>query len=155
MGLDFKKYKEFQFCDNPLCPMHNKVGEGNIKIFNSDSKQVYCNICKNHWVITKNTFFYQLKTPINVILKVLYSLSEGMGVRAIRRADGVCNETIQDWILRASMHIELLTNYLQKDMHLSQCQIDEFWSFIKKKKKTLPSKKKYSWKNSPMITPTK
>ncbi len=142
MNLDFEKYKESQFCDNPNCPMHNKVGEGNIKVFNSKSKQVYCNRCNNRWVITKNTFFFRLKTPIDKILKVLLYLSEGMGIRAIRRTEGVCNETIQDWILRASEHIELVTSYLQKDMQLTQCQIDEFWSYIKKKKKKLQRRKK-------------
>jgi len=48
MDLDFKKYKKLQFCDNPNCIMHNKIGEYNIKIFNSKYNQVYCNICKNH-----------------------------------------------------------------------------------------------------------
>ena len=51
MDLDFEKYKKLQFCDNPTCPMHNKVGENNIKILNSKSQQVYCNLCNNQWVI--------------------------------------------------------------------------------------------------------
>jgi len=141
MNLDFKKYKKLQFCDNPNCIMHNKIGENNIKIFNSKYNEVYCNICKNHWVITKDTFFFQLKTPIEKIMKVLISLSEGMGIRAVRRTEGVCNTTIDKWILRASEHIELVSQHLQKDMHLTQCQIDEFWSYIKKKKKMLQSRR--------------
>jgi len=144
MNLDFEKYKKLQFCDNPTCPMHNKVGEGNIKIFNSKSKQVYCNQCKNQWVITKNTFFFGLRTPIDKILRVLICLSEGMGIRAIGRAEGVRHETIQDWILRASGHVEIVTSYLQRDMHLTQCQIDEFWSYIQKKRKSYRSGKKYN-----------
>jgi len=58
MDLDLKKYKELQFWDNPNYIMHNKVGENNIKTFNTKANQVYCNVCKNHWVITKDTFFF-------------------------------------------------------------------------------------------------
>jgi len=143
MNLDFEKYKKLQFCDNPNCPMHNKVGENNIKILNSKSQQVYCNLCNNQWVITKNTFFFRLKTPIDKILRVLICLTEGMGIQAIRRAEGVHNETIQDWISRASEHTELVTSYLQKNMHLTQCQIDEFWSYIQKKRKSYKSGKRF------------
>ena len=35
----------------------------------------------------------------------------------------------------ASFQVESFTSYLQKDLHLTQIQIDEFWSYIKKKGK--------------------
>jgi hypothetical protein len=78
-------------------------------------------------VITKGTFFYNLKAPVSLILEVLKSLSEGMGVRAVCRTKGVTPDAVRAWILKAAKHV--------KDMHLTQCQIDEFWSYILKKKR--------------------
>ena len=82
-----------------------------------------------------------MKTPVETILSVLKLLSEGMGVPAVCRSTGVTADSIRSWILRATQHVNELSAYLQQDMHLTQCQIDEFWSFIYKKKETLEKRK--------------
>jgi len=64
-------------------------------------------------------------------------LSEGMGVNAIYRIKGVKSETISNWIIKASKHVEAFSSYLKHNMRLTQCQIDEFWAFIYKKKQML------------------
>lgn len=134
MELKFDKYKEQQFCDNPKCSHANKIGEGNIRTHSRKHRQVYCNQCGNIWTITKDTFFYHLKTPVKVVIEVLLLLSEGMGVNAVCRAKGVTADAISGWILKAGKHVREVTQYLEGGMHLTQCQIDEFWSFIYKKK---------------------
>ena len=58
MELDFDKYKAQQCCDNPACQYDGKTGEDNIRTHSRQHQQVYCNACKNIWVITKGTFFY-------------------------------------------------------------------------------------------------
>ena len=42
---------------------------------------------------------------------------------------------ILEWIIKASKHTNEFTQYMQQEMHLDQVQIDEFWSFIRKKRK--------------------
>jgi hypothetical protein len=86
-------------------------------------------------VITKGTFFYNLKAPVSLVLEVLKLLSEGMGIRGVSRSKGVTTDAISAWVLKASKHINEVTVYLERDMHLTQCQIDEFWSYILKKKR--------------------
>lgn len=39
-------------------------------------------------------------------------------------------EVVGDWIVKAAAHINEVTIYLEKDMHLTQCQIDALWSYI-------------------------
>lgn len=136
VDLDFEKYKAQQFCDNSECSIFGKVGLGNIRTQSSKNKQVYCNQCDNHWVITKGTFFYHLKTPVKVVVEVLKLLAEGMGVNAVCRVKGVTADSMRSWLAKASDHVEEISAYLQKEMHLTQCQIDEFWSFILKKSQT-------------------
>jgi IS1 family transposase len=47
----------------------------------------------------------------------------------------VTTDAISAWVLKAADHVNELTVYLEREMHLTQCQIDEFWSYIFKKKR--------------------
>ena len=86
MELDFDKYKAQQFCDNLDCDHYGKIGENNMRTHSRLHHQVYCNACKQIWVITKGTFFYNLKAPVSLILEVLQSLSEFCAVSSRQRA---------------------------------------------------------------------
>lgn len=134
MELDFDRFKALQYCDNSFCDCFNKIGLGNICTLSSKNNQVYCNSCKNRWVITKDTFFYGLRSDKSLIIGVLKDLSEGKGHRAIQRTTGVGFETQKRWLLRAASHVDQISSYLERDMHLERIQIDEFWSFIFKKR---------------------
>jgi transposase-like protein len=133
MELDFDQYKAQQFCDNPECQYYSKTGEDNIRTHSRQHQQVYCNSCKSIWVITKGTFFYNLKAPVSLVLEVLRLLSEGMGLRAVCRTKEVTPDAVGSWLLKAAKHVHEVTIYLERAMHLTQCQIDEFWSYILKK----------------------
>ena len=136
----FDLLKSSQYCDNSSCKCFNKVGAGNIKINSQAKGQVYCNVCKTIWVITKGTVFFDLRTPINKVIKVLQCLARGMGLNNTCRQENVSAETTLAWIIKAANHSNEFTQYMQQEMHLEQVQIDEFWSFILKKRKTLQMK---------------
>ncbi len=133
MELDFDKYKFQQFCDNRDCKYYAQTGKDNIRTHSRQHHQGYCKACKNIWVITTGTFFYNLKAPVALILAVLQLLAEGMGLRAVCRPKGVTPDAVGDWVVKAANHMNEVTLYLERDMHLTQCQIDEFWSYILKK----------------------
>ncbi|NJK82996.1 MAG: hypothetical protein HC912_03425 [Saprospiraceae bacterium] len=134
---DFEKYKALQYCTNPNCKHYNAIGSGNICTGSKQQGQVYCNGCSSRWVITKDTFFFGLRSDKSLIISVLKDLSEGKGRRAVERTSGVCIATQNRWILRAAEHVETISHYLERDMDLERVQIDEFWSFIFKKKSIL------------------
>ena len=48
-------------------------------------------------------------------------------------------ETISVWLKRAARHAAAITQVLASDLHLSQVEIDEFWSFVQKKTVSLAS----------------
>lgn len=122
-------------CNTASCKYHNQIGSGNICTLSSKNNRVYCNGCQNRWVITKDTFFYDLRTDI-FLIRVLRDLSEGKGQKAIERTTGVCLATQRRWLLRAVGHVSQISQYLERDMHLERIQIDEFWSFILKKRES-------------------
>ena len=132
---EFKLLRSSQYCDNPSCSCYNKVGVDNIRTNSRAKGQVYCNRCKNIWVVTKGTMFFDLRTPIDKVIKVLQCLARGMGVNNTCRQENVTADSILEWIIKASKHSNEFTKYMQQEMHLDQVQIDEFWSFILKKRK--------------------
>jgi hypothetical protein len=134
MELDFDTYKTQQFCDHTDCQYYGKTGADNIRTHSRQQHQVYWNACKTIWVITQGTFFYNLQAPVSLVLEVLRLLSEGMGLRAVCRTKGVTPDAVGAWLLKAAEHVNEVTVYLEREMHLTQCQIDEFWSYILKKR---------------------
>jgi len=134
---DFDLLKSHQFCDNSACSCYQQTEAGNIKTHCRKQGQVYCNRCKSApFVVTKGTIFYGLKTPLEKVVSTLKLLAGGMGVNATCAQQEVTADSITSWIKKAGNHVEEFTDFMQQDMQLDQVQIDEFWSFIKKKKST-------------------
>lgn len=133
--------KSSQYCDNAFCKCYNKVEGGNIKTNSRAKGQVYCNVCKNIWVVTKGTMFFGLRTPMDKVIRVLQCLARGMGLNNTCRQEEVTADSVLEWISKAARHSNEFTEYMQREMHLEQVQIDEFWSFIRKKRKILRMKK--------------
>lgn len=138
---DFDSLKANQYCDNPSCNCYNKVAVDNIRINSRPKGQVYCRICGNRWVLTKGTILFGMKTPIDKVVSSLQMLARGMGLRNTSRQQQVTTDSLLDWVEKASLHANAFTQHMQNEMHIEQAQIDEFWSFIRKKKKTLQMKR--------------
>jgi hypothetical protein len=60
-------------------------------------------------------------------------------LRAAEEITGHKYETISVWLKRAASHAAAITEVLASDLHLSQVEIDEFWSFVQKKRGQLVS----------------
>jgi len=132
---DFDLLKSHQYCDNPDCCLYQQTEMGNIKTHCRQQGQVYCNCCKgNPFVVTKGTIFYGLKTPLEKVISTLQLLARGMGVNNVCAQEGVTADSIGVWIKKAGNQVEAFTDFMLQDMELDQVQIDEFWSFIKKKR---------------------
>jgi hypothetical protein len=80
---------------------------------------------------------FYLRTPIEKVIKVLQSLVRGMGLNNTCRQENVTADSVLEWIIKASLHSNEFTQYMQQDMHLEQVQIDEFWVFHSEKNKNL------------------
>lgn len=138
---EFDLLKSRQFCDNPDCVHYNQPESGNIKINSRSKGQVYCNSCGNRWVLTKGTMFFDLRTPIEKVINTLLLLVRGMGVNQTCKQADVTSDSLLAWVEKAGTHCDEFTTCMQEQMHLDQVQIDEFWSFIRKKRKTLQMKR--------------
>ncbi len=112
---EFNGFKASQYCDNEQCPKYGKVGDGIICIRTYKNKQLYCNCCKSKpFSLFKGTMFFGLRTPIDKIVSVLLLLSNGMGMNAVCKHESVTGDSVRNWIVLASNHMEELSNYFQK-----------------------------------------
>lgn len=133
---DFNLLKSHQYCDNPSCSHYQIVGSDNLKIYSRKQGQLYCKSCKSKpFTVTKGTIFFGLRTPLEKVVSTLRLLARGLGLNHVCAEKEVTSDTVSSWIIKAGNHVEELTLYMQQDLGLSQIQIDEFWSFIQKKKK--------------------
>ena len=115
---------------------HNLTdNQENLKVKSRKQAQLYCASCKNTFCVRRGTMFYDLRTPLDKIVSCLSLLASGTGMNAVSRATGVTGDSLRAWTVLASLHVAAFTDHLQGNMHLEQVQVDEFWAYIRKKKK--------------------
>ena len=132
---DFNIFKSHQYCDNPACSCYKQVGIGNIQTKTRKNGQVYCNVCQSRpFSVRRGTMFYGLRTPMDKIIRALGLLASGTGVNSVCRSEDVTADSLRSWIVLAATQVNAFSRYMEQDMHLEQVQIDEFWSYIRKKR---------------------
>jgi hypothetical protein len=62
-------------------------------------------------------------------------LAEGLGLRGTSRVLEIKLDTIRRWLATAALHCEQVSDMLVRDLNLSQVQVDELWTFVKKNTK--------------------
>lgn len=128
------------FCPNKNCLDYGKTGNGNIRLKEHYGKNgtalLRCITCKKCFSETRGTIFFRLHTPKEKVLQALAIFAEKGSVRGTGRATGVDKDTVSAWLKKAGEYCEEVTEYLFRDLNLSQVQIDEIWTFVKKRQKS-------------------
>jgi transposase-like protein len=122
-------------CPNPACEQPHVIRNGSSK----GRRRYLCRGCGRFFGETEGTPMYRLHTPVAEVAQALLVVMRRGSLRAAEEITGHTYETIGAWLRRASEHAEALTAILTQDLHLSTVEIDEFWSFVRKKT-VLPTK---------------
>lgn len=136
------KIKE-QFCSNEKCPHYGIAGKGNIyatttyRAGKRTRKMLRCRTCGARFSERRNTPLFYLHTKQDTIEKIVKALAEGNSIRATGRIMDIDKNTICRILDRVATHCEKISAYLIKELHLTEIQLDELWSFVKKKRRTL------------------
>ena len=83
------------------------------------------------------TALYRTRLADGIFAAVAKSLAEGVGVSSTARILDVDKKTVLLVLSRASEHIAKVNEACLRDLVVSECQLDEMWSFIGKKEKNL------------------
>ncbi len=128
---------EKQVCLNDKCPDYKKKNTGHItrKGFNNKGNQMYkCKTCGMRFPETKGTVFYRRHLTEEQVILICKLLVEKNGIRAIERIMEIHRDTISSLINDLANHSREVTDFLITNIGLSQIEVDEMWSFVKKRK---------------------
>jgi len=131
---------EQRWCDNATCRDYGTVVAGNIKAFSHVERRYYCTTCRRTFSADKHTFFETLRCPRATILEALSLLVERNSLRAVARLTHHSPNRVLHWLALAGQHGASVSVALVRDLHLTQVQIDELWTFVKKSKLTADRK---------------
>lgn len=82
---------------------------------------------------------YHLHTAPDEVARALLVVMRRGSFRAAEEITGHKYETISEWMRRAADHAIALNAVLSDDLHLTAVEIDEFWSFVQKKRGQPPT----------------
>jgi hypothetical protein len=92
-----------------------------------------CARCGGIVSATTSTAYAGIRTDLNTYLRGATALAEGLSIRATGRLLGVDKDTANHWLPVLGQHCQSVMNYFFRNLHLHECQLDELWTFIRKK----------------------
>jgi transposase-like protein len=125
-----------QYCDNDECPDRGKISQGNIKVYSYQERRYYCISCGRTFSASRDQIFYRLHTPRQDFIEAVGLLAERCSLRGIARVKGVKPDTVLHWLDLAGQQATTVSHELIRHLHLTQVQIDELWTFVKKSRAT-------------------
>jgi transposase-like protein len=116
-----------QVCHNPRCWVYGRNGAGQIVIHSRRTQRYRCKRCGKTFSATKDTPFYRLHKPHDVLVMVATLLAFGCPVQAIVAAFGLDERTVADWQQRAGRQCQQVHHHLVQAgaVTLGQVQADE------------------------------
>jgi transposase-like protein len=118
-----------QFCPNFYCLHRGKTGQHNIRVHSRIERRFRCTTCGKTFAATKNTPYYRLHKPLDLVSLVLTLLCYGCPRQAIVAAYGLDERTVADWQQRAGQHGQRFheLHVQQGCVDVQHVQADEMW----------------------------
>jgi IS1 family transposase len=124
------------YCRNRHCPCYGLTGQSTRLQFagwHRGARRLTCLEC-GHWVSTRTgTAYAGIRTPELTFRDGIRQLAEGASIRTVGRNIDCDKDTISHWLPRVGRHGLRLIDYFFRDLHLTECQLDELWTFVYKK----------------------
>jgi hypothetical protein len=127
------------FCPNEQCKEYGMLGQGNISIrgkYGKDKNRdlLYCRTCGKRFAATQSSALFGLHLSAETIRQIIHHAAEGVGVRATARLLELNKDTVNRVILRAGEHCAHVLAGLLTSLEMTEAQLDELWTFVKKRK---------------------
>jgi IS1 family transposase len=123
------------FCPHAGCAYRGWRGLGNLRANGHPSgspwRQLYCRSCKGYFLETHGTLFHGKRLAVELIVRVIACLAEGLGIRATARVFEVDPNTVLHWLVAAAEQLQAFTHYFLCDVHVTQLQLDELYAVIR------------------------
>jgi IS1 family transposase len=126
------------FCPHTGCDYRGWLGLGNLRANGHPSggpwRQFHCTSCQGYFLETHGTIFHGKQAAVELMVRVLACLAEGLGIRATARVFEVAPNTVLHWLAEAAEQLRAFSAYFLCALHLEQLQLDELYAVLREVK---------------------
>ena len=94
-------------------------------------RQFHCTSCQGYFLETHGTICHGKQAAVELLVRVLACLAEGLGIRATARVFEVDPNTVLQWLVEAAEQLRAFSAYFLCDLHLEQLQLDEVYAVLR------------------------
>ena len=134
------------YCPNRGCYYYGKPFQESQLVKNGTGHgypQAKCKACQSSVNLRYRTAYLGLKIDPVIFETAIRALAEGNSIRSTARIVQIDKDTACQWLNRAAQHCRIVMLYFWRGLHVTECQLDELWSFIHTKEQNLLSAKNY------------
>src|SRR5919197_1748516 len=122
------------FCPNPDCASRGWVGWGHLRANGHPSgspwRQLLCVVCRRYFLETLGTIFHGKRASVDLIVRVIACLAEGLGIRGTARVFEVDPNTVLQSLVEAPEQLRAFSQHVLHDMQVRQVQLDELFALL-------------------------
>src|SRR5499427_4674283 len=126
------------FCPHSHCAYRGWLGLNNLRAnghpHGGPWRQLHCTACDGYFPEHHGTIFHGKQAAVELIVRVLACLAEGLGIRATARVFEVEANTVLHWLIEAAEQLRAFSRYFLCEVHLEQLQLDELYAVLRARK---------------------
>src|SRR5881409_3643314 len=122
------------FCPHSNCDYRGWLGQNNLRANGHPSggpwRQLHCTSCDGYFPEHHGTIFHGKQAAVELIVRVLACLAEGLGIRATARVFEVDPKTVLHWLVEAAEQLKAFSSHFLCKVHVQQVQLDELYAVL-------------------------
>jgi IS1 family transposase len=122
------------FCPNPDCAYRGWAGWGNLRANGHPNggpwRQLLCVVCRRYFLETLGTRLHGKRASVELIVRVIACLAEGLGIRGTARVFEVDPNTVLQWLVEAAEQLRAFSQHFLHDVRVRQVQLDELFALL-------------------------
>lgn len=137
---------ETLYCPNRSCRYYGIPFYESVLVKNGSShgqQQALCRACGKSVGVRYGTAYWDLNAEPAIFETAIRALAEGNSLRSTARIVQIDKDTACEWLDRAAQHCRLVMLYRWRELVVTECQLDELWSFVHTKERHLEAAKRF------------
>jgi transposase-like protein/IS1 family transposase len=126
------------FCPHAECDYRGWLELNNLRANGHPNggpwRQFHCTSCNGYFLETHGTIFHGKQAEVELIVRVLACLAEGLGIRATARVFEVAPNTVLAWLVEAAEQLRAFSAHFLCKVHVNQLQLDELYAVLREVK---------------------
>src|SRR5262249_57381289 len=86
--------------------------------------------CRRYCLESLGTLFHGKCAAVDLIVRVLACLAEGLGIRGTARVFEVDPDTVLQWLVEAAEQLRAFSQHFLHDVRVQQVQLDEVFALL-------------------------